>query len=75
MTDTDLIAKKLALIETYVRELQTLCRPAEIPSDLREARFAEHTLQIAIQARSTWRPTSSPTTASASRTPTASSST
>jgi uncharacterized protein YutE (UPF0331/DUF86 family) len=50
MTDADLVAKKLALIETYVRELRTLSRPAEIVRDLRELRFAEHTLQIAIQA-------------------------
>ena len=50
MTDPELIAKKLALIETCVRELQTLSRPAEIAGDVREERFVEHTLQIAIQA-------------------------
>ena len=50
MTDPELIAKKLALIETCVRELQTLSRPAEISRDVREERFVEHTLQIAIQA-------------------------
>ena len=50
MTDVDLIAKKLALIETYVRELREVVRPDEIPSDIREERFAEHTLQIAVQA-------------------------
>ena len=50
MTDPDLIAKKLALIETSVRELETLARPADIESDIREERFVEHTLQIAIQA-------------------------
>jgi uncharacterized protein YutE (UPF0331/DUF86 family) len=50
MTDADLVTKKLALIETYVRELRALSRPEEIPRDLREERFAEHTLQIAIQA-------------------------
>ncbi|MBW1687146.1 MAG: DUF86 domain-containing protein [Deltaproteobacteria bacterium] len=50
MTDADLIAKKLALIETYVRELRALARPDDIPSDVRERRFVEHTLQIAIQA-------------------------
>ena len=37
MTDPDLLAKKLAAIETCVQEL-------------REARFVLHTLQIAIQA-------------------------
>ena len=50
MTNEDLIAKKLALIETYVRELQTLARPQEIATEVRERRFVEHTLQIAIQA-------------------------
>jgi uncharacterized protein YutE (UPF0331/DUF86 family)/predicted nucleotidyltransferase len=50
MTDIDLIDKKLGQIETYVKELHTLARPAEILHDVRERRFAEHTLQIAIQA-------------------------
>jgi uncharacterized protein YutE (UPF0331/DUF86 family) len=38
------------LIETCVRELRTLARPSEIQRDIREQRFVEHTLQIAIQA-------------------------
>lgn len=50
MTDQDLVAKKLALIETCVRELRVLARPEEIRRDIREERFIEHTLQIAIQA-------------------------
>jgi uncharacterized protein YutE (UPF0331/DUF86 family) len=50
MTDQDLVAKKLALIETSVHELQTLVRPDEIQRDLRELRFTAYTLQIAIQA-------------------------
>ena len=50
MTDPDLIAKKLALIETCVSQLRTLGRPEAIESDVREQRFVEHTLQIAIQA-------------------------
>ena len=50
MTDAELIAKKLALIETYVRELRTLADPARIDVDVREERFVEHTLQIAVQA-------------------------
>jgi uncharacterized protein YutE (UPF0331/DUF86 family) len=50
MTDAELIAKQLALIETYVRELRTLAEPARLESDVREERFVEHTLQIAIQA-------------------------
>ena len=50
MTDPELVAKRLAIIETCVRELRDLARPTEIPNDVREARFVEHTLQIAIQA-------------------------
>lgn len=50
MTDPELVAKKLALIETCVRELRTLARPDAIRLDVRERRFVEHTLQIAIQA-------------------------
>lgn len=50
MTDPELVAKKLALIETYVRELRTLARPEAIEGDVRERRFAEHTIQIAVQA-------------------------
>lgn len=50
MTDADLVAKKLAFIETCLTELETLGRPEKIESDLRERRFVEHTLQLAIQA-------------------------
>ena len=50
MTDADLVSKKLALIETYARELRELANPAALASDVRERRFVEHTLQIAIQA-------------------------
>jgi uncharacterized protein YutE (UPF0331/DUF86 family) len=50
VTDRDLLDKRLARIETCVQELRTLSRPADIPRDKREERFAEHTLQIAIQA-------------------------
>ena len=50
MTDPDLVAKKLALIETCVRQLRTMVRPEAIRQDVREQRFVEHTLQIAIQA-------------------------
>jgi uncharacterized protein YutE (UPF0331/DUF86 family) len=50
MTDADLVQKKLALIETCVSELRRLAQPARIKSDVREERFVEHTLQIAIQA-------------------------
>ncbi len=50
MTDADLVAKKLARIETCVQELRTLVRPEELARDVIRQRFAEHTLQIAIQA-------------------------
>jgi uncharacterized protein YutE (UPF0331/DUF86 family) len=50
MTDAELVAKKLSLIETCVKELQTLAKPSAIATDVREERFVEHTLQIAIQA-------------------------
>ena len=50
MTDAPLIAKKLAFIETCVRELRDLGRVDAIDQDVREERFVEHTLQLAIQA-------------------------
>lgn len=50
MTDPDLIAKKLAQVETCVAELRSLARLDELARDVKEERFVEHTLQIAIQA-------------------------
>jgi uncharacterized protein YutE (UPF0331/DUF86 family) len=50
MTDAPLLEKKLALIETCVGDLRRLARPALLATDVREERFAEHTLQMAIQA-------------------------
>ena len=50
MTDPELLAKKLAFIETCVAELRRLARPEMIETDIREERFVEHTLQVAIQA-------------------------
>ena len=50
MTDWDLVAKRLAFIETCVQELRSLAQPEEIRRDIRQERFVEHTLQIAIQA-------------------------
>jgi uncharacterized protein YutE (UPF0331/DUF86 family) len=50
MTDADLVAKRLALIETFLRELETLAHPEKIADDVREERFVEHTLQLAVQA-------------------------
>lgn len=50
MIDAALVEKKLAFIETCVRELRELARPERLAVDVREARFVEHTLQLAIQA-------------------------
>lgn len=50
MTDAELAAKKLAEIEAFVSELQSLAKPELISVDLKERRFVEHTLQLAIQA-------------------------
>ncbi|MCY4077441.1 MAG: DUF86 domain-containing protein [Acidobacteria bacterium] len=50
MTDPELVAKRLAIIETSVRDLRELADLPAVESDIREARFVEHTLQIAIQA-------------------------
>lgn len=50
MTDADLVAKKLAVVETSCRELREIARPDRIRTDVRERRFVEHTLQVAIQA-------------------------
>ena len=50
MTDRELVVKRLALVETYVRELRELARPESIAHDLRELRFVERTLQLAVQA-------------------------
>ena len=50
MTDVDLIRKRLAFIETCLRELAELADTDRVEHDVRERRFVEHTLQIAIQA-------------------------
>jgi uncharacterized protein YutE (UPF0331/DUF86 family) len=50
MTDPDLIQKRLAVIESCLSDLRRLARPELLSTDLREERFVEHTLQLAIQA-------------------------
>jgi uncharacterized protein YutE (UPF0331/DUF86 family) len=50
MTERHLVAKKLAFIETYLRQLRTDAKPELVTQEIRELRFVEHTLQIAIQA-------------------------
>jgi len=50
MTDADLVAKKLAEIETFVRELRELADGEALRASVKEQRFVLHTLQLAIQA-------------------------
>jgi uncharacterized protein YutE (UPF0331/DUF86 family) len=50
VTDRPLLLKKLSIVETCVAELRRTARPTELRVDIREQRFVEHTLQIAIQA-------------------------
>jgi uncharacterized protein YutE (UPF0331/DUF86 family) len=50
VTDPDLIAKRLAFTETRTSELTTMARLDRVHDDLKEERFVEHTLQLAIQA-------------------------
>lgn len=49
MTDSELVWKKLADIETLLKELRTLVDIDKIGRDIKEERFAAHTLQLAIQ--------------------------
>lgn len=50
MTDAELVAKKLARIETCIADLRRLGDAARLESDLVQLRFVEHTLLIAVQA-------------------------
>jgi uncharacterized protein YutE (UPF0331/DUF86 family) len=50
VTDPDLLEKKLAFVESCVSELRRLAVAERIDSDVKERRFIEHTLQLAIQA-------------------------
>ena len=50
MTDEELLLKRLAFIETCLRDLRTLAHPEAIEVDVKERRFIEHTLQVCIQA-------------------------
>ena len=47
MTDPDLLAKKLAFVESCVADLQRLAVAENIDSDIKERRFVEHMLQLA----------------------------
>lgn len=46
MTDAELLAKKLAALETYVGELRSLGRIEDIAEDVVQQRFLLYTLQI-----------------------------
>jgi uncharacterized protein YutE (UPF0331/DUF86 family) len=50
MTDVPLVLKTLAVIETCASELRRLANPAQLESDIKERRFVERTLQVALQA-------------------------
>jgi uncharacterized protein YutE (UPF0331/DUF86 family) len=50
MTDPALVAKKLAGVESCLSGLRRLAKPEVLVIDIREQRFVERTLQIAIQA-------------------------
>ena len=50
MTDVELVLKKLAVIDTCTAELRRLARPDLLATDVKERRFVERTLQVALQA-------------------------
>ncbi len=50
MVDIDLLFKKLAFIDSCVADLHHHARLERLAHDIREERFVEHTLQLAIQA-------------------------
>lgn len=50
MTDPELVAKKLAFIETCVADLERLAKPSALRADLKEQRFVTYTVQIAVQS-------------------------
>jgi uncharacterized protein YutE (UPF0331/DUF86 family) len=49
VTDPELLAKKLAFVESCVADLRRLAITENIDSDVKERRFVEHTVQLAIQ--------------------------
>jgi uncharacterized protein YutE (UPF0331/DUF86 family) len=50
MTNGELVEKKLAFIERCLRELRDFAEPSAIETDVRQQRFVERELQLAIQA-------------------------
>lgn len=49
MTDPETVARKLATIETHLRELRELARLDRLESDIKEQRFVTATLQLLLQ--------------------------
>lgn len=50
MTDAELLAKRLAALQSYVEQLRRLGNPEALETDLKEQRFVLHTLQLAMQS-------------------------
>jgi len=50
VTDPELLQKRLAFVATCLEDLRRLARVDALETDVRERRFVEHTLQLAIQA-------------------------
>lgn len=50
MTDAELVRKRLAFVASCLADLRRLARVDALETDVRERRFVEHTLQLAIQA-------------------------
>ena len=50
MTDPELVAKRLAQIETYLRQLREEADLVRLRTEVKEERFVAHTLQLAVQA-------------------------
>ena len=54
MTDPELVAKKLAVIETCLADLERLAEPAVPRTDVKEQRFVMYTVQIADPNPENW---------------------
>ena len=50
MTNLEIVAKKLAFMEQCLADLRAKAKAEQFEDDLLQRRFAEHTLQLAIQA-------------------------
>jgi uncharacterized protein YutE (UPF0331/DUF86 family) len=50
MTDAELLAKRLAALQSYVEQLRRFGKPEALETDVKEQRFVLHTLQLAMQS-------------------------